>query len=751
MRDRTTLQSVPPTETIAAPLQCDGEPLSASGRMSGGEHGGGGRFLAAVLAFILALPALATADGEKTFNIQRQVLSVALHEFARQSDRQILFSTDVVESKHTAGVQGDLQPEAALTVLLKGTGLTFRITADNTILVEQTKSGETTDTSKSLGKGGSDNSFRLAQTTQGLAQSTDSLTPSSSRNRSGAEQASQQTAVQLEEIIVTAQKREERLQEVPVPVTAINAAELVQNNQLRLQDYYQSVPGLSVTPGVQSTQTIAIRGITTGGGTNPTVGVTVDDVPFGSSTNLGGGLVVPDFDPGDLARVEVLRGPQGSLYGASSMGGLLKFVTVDPSTAGFSGRMQAGAVGVFHGNGLGYNVRGSLNAPVTDTLAVRASAFTRVDPGYIDNPFLNVEGVNEARTSGGRLAALWKPLEDFSLKLAALYQTTRGNGSNDVDQLPGLGDLQQGYIPNVGGYNRTLQSYIATANGKIGTADITSITGYNINSYSDSSDYTYAVGPLTNLLFGVNNSPLYDDNKTKKFNEEVRLAMPIVRWMDWRIGGFFTHESSSYAENVVAQDPATLTNVGEVLGISFPTRYTEYAGFTDLTIHATENFDVELGGRESHIQQVFNQTEIGGAVGGATLITPEERSDANAFTYLVTPRLKLSADLMIYARLASGYRAGGTNATIPGAPSQYNPDKTQNYDLGFKGEFLDHTLSVDASLYYIDWKDIQLQLRSNGLGFNANGGKAKSEGVELSTQVRPITGFELPPAVLMYA
>jgi len=425
------------------------------------------------------------------------------------------------------------------------------------------------------------------------------------------------------------------------------------------------------------------------------------------------------------------------------MGGLLKFVTVDPSTAGFSGRMQAGMVGVFNGNGLGYNVRGSANAPITDTLAIRASAFTRVDPGYIDNPILNVDGVNQARTSGGRLAALWKPVEDFSLKLAALYQTTRGNGSSDVDKLPGLGDLQQGYIPNVGGYNRTVQSYIATANAKVGIADITSISGYNINSYSDSSDYTYAVAPLTNLLFGTDNSPLYDDNKTKKFNQEVRLAMPITRWVDWRVGGFFTHESSTYTENVVAQDQVTLANEGLVLSISFPTRYTEYAGFTDFTFHVTDNFDVELGGRESHIQQVFNQTETGGAVGGAVLITPEERSDANAFTYLVTPRLKLSTDLMIYARLASGYRAGGTNATIPGAPTQYNPDKTQNYDLGLKGEFLDHRVSVDASLYYIDWKDVQLQLRSGGLGYNANGGKAKSEGVELSTQVRPTTGLNI--------
>src|SRR5262249_48926184 len=155
-------------------------------------------------------------------------------------------------------------------------------------------------------------------------------------------------------------------------------------NQLRLRDYYSRVPGLNLTPGTQSGQVLSIRGISTGSG-NPTVGVTVDDVPLGSSTFLGGGAVVPDFDPADLARIEVLRGPQGTLYGASSISGLIKFVTADPSTAGFTGWLQGGVSSVSHGHGAGYNARGSVNVPLSDTFAVRASGFTRKDPGFIDN------------------------------------------------------------------------------------------------------------------------------------------------------------------------------------------------------------------------------------------------------------------------------------------------------------------------------------------------------------------------------
>jgi outer membrane receptor protein involved in Fe transport len=174
----------------------------------------------------------------------------------------------------------------------------------------------------------------------------------------------------LEEVIVTAQKRSERLQDVPVPVTAIGANTLVDTNQMRLEEYYSQIPGLTLTVGDgRGVPMISIRGITSGY-TNPTVGVVVDGTPYGASTNLALGALVPDIDPSELARVEVLRGPQGALYGASSMGGLLNYVTIEPSTDRASGRVQAGTSSVYDGDQLGYNLSAAVNVPLSDTFAV---------------------------------------------------------------------------------------------------------------------------------------------------------------------------------------------------------------------------------------------------------------------------------------------------------------------------------------------------------------------------------------------
>src|SRR5262249_52377185 len=158
-----------------------------------------------------------------------------------------------------------------------------------------------------------------------------------------------------------------------------------------------------------------LRGIATSGLEAPSVGLVVDDIPIGSQT----GTQLPEIDPGDLERVEVLRGPQGTLYGANSVSGLLKYVTKTQSTERYSGRIEAGSDDVQNGAEPGFNSRGSANIPLTGDMAVRISGFKRQDPGYIDNPHLNLKGVNEGESDGARLAALWKPSDDFSVKLGA--------------------------------------------------------------------------------------------------------------------------------------------------------------------------------------------------------------------------------------------------------------------------------------------------------------------------------------------
>jgi len=523
-----------------------------------------------------------------------------------------------------------------------------------------------------------------------------------------------------------------------------------------LEDYYTSVPGLSLTSSTFGQPSVIIRGITTGAGTltNPTVGIVVDDVPYGSSTPLGGGAIVPDIDPSDLARVEVLRGPQGTFYGASSIGGLIKFVTVDPSTEALTGRVQADGNYIHNGPDAGYGLRGSVNIPLSDTWAVRASGFFRHDPGYITDVLTDTRGVNREEDYGGRLSAMWKPSDDISLKLGALFQDSRRYGLSGIDTASDPEDLTQTAIPNTGGFERKYEVYTANLNVKLGGATLTSISGYSINTMRDSVDLTSGLSALTQSVFGDGIAGLNgaEFNKTTKFSEELRLAMSFDERFDWLLGGFYTHEYSPYQQPMLAANAATGEVVGTALLYNWWTKYEEYALFTDLTVHFTDRFDVQFGGRESESRQSSNETDSGPFVPifeglPSPVYYGLERLSQNAFTYLVTPRLKLTPDLMLYARLASGYRPGGPEdvAAQFHLPVTYAPDKTQNYELGIKGDALDRTVSFDASVYYIDWKHIQVTVvdPTVNTAYFVNGSRATSQGVELSGQWAPLTGLKI--------
>jgi iron complex outermembrane recepter protein len=552
------------------------------------------------------------------------------------------------------------------------------------------------------------------------------------------------------DIVITAQKRAARLKDVPVPVAVVSGADLAKSNLVNLQDYYTRIPGLSLQPAIQQSTILAIRGVTTSGvASNPAVGLVVDDVPFGSTTGYGGGYVLPELDPSELDRIEVLRGPQGTLYGAASLGGLFKYVMIDPSTSAFSGRFQVGAEDVKNGAELGYNFHGAVNVPIDGNLAVRASGFTRQDPGYIDNPVLGLKGVNETHVSGGRVAALWKPADNFSVKLDGFLQTTKSDGPGHVDLLPGLGDLEQSTVRGVTGDKKTFQSYSATLRYDLPGVQLTSITSYNrSHSVNRDFDLTPLLGFILPILYNENDLGIvsYSNIKTKKFNQELRADVQISPSVDWLVGLFYTHESADYLNHWLVE-PRDKANVLDVaLNYNDKNTYKEYAAFTDLTIRFTDKFDIQIGGRESknkQTDQTINQSKI---IGPPTPVTsPVNRYKANAFTYLLTPRLRLSPDLMVYARFASGYRPGSTNGNAgqnPNIPLQSKPDKTYDYEAGLKADFLDHHLYVDASVYYISWKDIQLSFTdpTTSAGYTANASAAKSEGVELSVDAKPWRG-----------
>jgi iron complex outermembrane receptor protein len=712
----------------------------------------------AAVACAITFTAHAFADAPKRIDVEAGDLMTALESLSKQTAVDLVYQPDQIRPFHTAGVKGKYTSDAAIRILLKDTPLELHRDQSGAMVITPPHTASPTEASKALPNSDKPQEpgsyLPLGQTNQGSAPTNAPVREGERSRDNAAGRTSDNKSKELEEIIVTAQKRSERLQDVPVPVTALDAETLTDNNQLRLQDYYTSVPGFMVAPtSKQTSQFLAIRGLSTGVG-SPTVGIVIDDIPYGSSTALGGGQGIPDLDPGDLARIEVLRGPQGTLYGANSLGGLAKFVTVDPSTDAVSGRVQVGGDAIHNGNGLGYNVRGSVNVPLSDSLAVRASGFVREEPGYINNPIRDLKGVNKETDNGGRLSLLWRPSDTVSLKLGAMYQKTNIDGVGAADLLPGLGDLQQAYVLD-DLQQKAVQAYSAILNANLGAATLTSLTGYNISWFSDLNDGTkYYAGAFAPFFGGAQGVAQTNYSKTKKFSEEVRLSVPLGEKFDWLLGGFYSKESTAFNIDFYGVDTANQQVVGTIFTSIFPTSYKEYAGFTDLTYKVTDQFDIQVGARESRFEQhafelddgvIYNTFFFRPPRPNPFLTAPPE-TKPSSFTYLLTPRFRFTQDLMAYARLTSGFRAGGVNiTTAPGVPQSFNPDKTQNYELGLKGDFLEHTLSIDASVYYIDWKDIQLFLVDpvSGAGYFANGGKAKSQGVELSVQSKPVTGLTI--------
>ena len=566
-------------------------------------------------------------------------------------------------------------------------------------------------------------------------------------------------ALESGDIIVTAQKREERLRDVPVPVTAVSASTLIDQNQTRAQDFFSNVPGVNVQFQNNRAQ-LAIRGITTSPASgNPVVGFTIDDVPYGSSIGQGGLFgAAPDLDPAELERIEVLRGPQGTLYGASSIGGLVKYITKSPNTDGISGSIGAGANTVYSGgHELGYNIHGAINVPLGDTFAVRASALTRKDPGYINNVLTGKKNVNSSRVTSGRLSALWKPSETFSVKLGALYQNTDVFRRNTADTRLGSPYLQNDQF-GTGRGNYKIQFYDATLTADLGGMTLTSVSGYSASDNFHYADFT--ASPITPFVYNLAfpaytdfGNVFYNTHTSKKLSQELRLSGSVGQAIEWIAGGFYTHEQNNYRSIGTATDP---TN-GNIYGVVGRWRnnltFEEYAAFGNITARVSEQFDVQFGARYSENRQNMNQVsriQLDLATFG---IAPDRyvsgKAKGHSFTYQVTPRFKPSPDHMIYGRLATGYRPGGPNPNCDNGtefvPCQFRPDKVVNYELGAKGDLVGPALSYDVSIYSIDWKDLQqTQVSSSGtFTFNSNVGKARSRGVEFALESRPTSGLTL--------
>lgn len=545
------------------------------------------------------------------------------------------------------------------------------------------------------------------------------------------------------DIVVTASKRSERLIDVSASVTALDGAQLRDSGALRLEDYQAKVPGLSTTPITPGYTQLVVRGVTTGSAQlSSTVATYFDETPTNSSTATAlGSKLTPDPDLLDIERVEVLRGPQGTLYGANALGGVVRYILARPDLDRAHGTAQLGVSGVSHGE-TGYLARGALSLPlVTGQLAVRASGFYTRDPGYIDNVSTGRKDINRSENKGGRFALEWKPSDGFSASLSSLYQQrqTDGLGAETVN----LATLQ----PAVARYTmndpsdllvRTeYQLHTLTLNANLGFATLTSATGFGRQKSVLNSDLSRAFGVLLGLPIATTTA----NNDLKKFTQEIRLASPSGHTIEYIVGGFYTHEKAAYAQGatgyLAAGTPAPAP-FNPLLAATLDSTYKETALFGNVTVNFSDRFNVQAGGRWSHNDQTFGEVISGALYGALSGSSFTGASRENAWTFAVAPQFKITPDTVLYARIAKGFRPGGTNLVPPGGAgvvgATYGSDSLINYEAGIKASLLDHRLGLDLSIYHIDWQDIQTTATLAGFNYLLNGGKARSNGVEASAR-----------------
>ncbi|MGH6951821.1 MAG: TonB-dependent receptor, partial [Vitreimonas sp.] len=538
--------------------------------------------------------------------------------------------------------------------------------------------------------------------------------------------AAAQEAAQ-EEIVVTAQKREELLREVPQSVTAITEETLERLQANDFNDYAGHVPGLAVTAGQPGNSRVTLRGLNTGGVAS-TVGIYVDETPFGSSTSLvNAAELALDLDPYDIQRIEVLRGPQGTLYGANTLGGLIKFVTAAPAPGEFLAR-ASGALETTEEGESSWSTRAMLNLPLGDRAALRISGLRRSEGGYIDDPSRGLEDVNGVETTGWRAAFLLNATDNLTIRLSAQSQDIDSENTEAVAYFQSPLEPVAGETDQFSPFDVTSDVTYNILNGAIDW-DLGWASLVSSSSYSELKQHHLEDGTLT---FGLP-SHLVESIPQDKFTQEVRLASNEGR-LEWLIGGFYTRENGFLDQEIIFGYPPA----GIVSGLTatVDSNYEEIAAFGGVTYHFSEQFDIAIGARYAQNEQSMRQ-------GGTAVSSGSENSSDDAITYSIAPRWRPSDRTMVYARIATGYRPGGPNifATTTIIPPTFDPDQTTNYEIGVKTDLIDGVLRLDVSAFYIDWSDIQLLVAdftaSPPVAGNANGGGAESQGVEWAATWTP--------------
>jgi iron complex outermembrane recepter protein len=632
----------------------------------------------------------------------------------------------------------------------------------------------------------------------GLLASVSALPVRAATDTATADAAAQGSGVAVQEVIVTATKREENLQSVPISVQALTPAILSQHQVSSSDDYIKLLPSVSFQSFGPGQSQIYFRGITSGGdglhiGSEPATGVYVDEVPL---TTIANGV---DLHIYDMARVEALSGPQGTLFGASSLSGTLRLITNQPETSHFSAGVDAQVDG-FTDGGPGGELEGFVNLPINEKVAIRLVAFDDHEGGYIDNVLKtrvftldpgsdpatgDTLTVNNSRfvkndfntvdTYGGR-AALKVDLDDnWSFTPDVIYQHQKANGNFLVN--PALGDLKVAdFSPDVNVDDWYLASM--TIRGKIANWDVLYAGGWFSRSVLNRADYSYysvaydAAGATSYVTFPTASGGFLDPDQQfnsfdtySKQSHEFRVSSPGDQPLRFLGGVFYERQTNLTTSNYVIPGLASsLASSEAVPGAGDDIFYKhlnrvdrDFALFGELAWDIRPDLTLTLGGRYF----TANNTLFGFSGFASNAADPTTCFPSTGITQVPCVNVngtvkeagethkanlswKIEPQVMVYATYSTGFRPGGVNRLSLAPP--YKPDTVDNYEIGWKTTWLDGRLRFNGALFDEEWHGVQYALSPPGFAgvtIIVNAGDARSYGLEGDVAWRPLEGLTL--------
>jgi iron complex outermembrane recepter protein len=599
----------------------------------------------------------------------------------------------------------------------------------------------------------------------------------------------------LTEIVVTATKQGEvNLQRVPSSIQVLTSEALQQQQIQGFGDYARQIPSLSsINQGPGQTQ-IVLRGVTTGriNHSQPqnksTTGLYIDEIP------VSAGAFNPDLALFDVTRIEVLRGPQGTLYGAGAMSGAIRILTNQPKIGKTEG-LAEGTVSFTHYGDVNYATRGVVNLPLADSLALRMSGYYEDNGGYIDNVYSGKNNYNSDRTYGGRASLLFNPGEGYSVSINVLHQNLKANGRPDeflngnqqvdlslpapyfrnVLKAPGENTTITGPYQTVKFLDDPFRDKFTIVNGvlasDLGFANLTSSTSYLWRDADNALDDTYRNRKNQGRATQIANGrplliPFLNNIQTRQFSNETRLASPLGKTIEWVAGVFFARQKDKFVQSApeAGLDDILLSyglppsvGFGADPNNVFQGRQTidarQYAAFGEVTVNASDMFSALVGLRYYHYNQGFGLRYAGIANDGVTTINTSITEDG--FNPKFQLNFKPKDKILIYVQAAKGFRLGGINEPLPTAgvlgtacpantPRSFGSDSLWNYELGFKGQTENRRATLNVAAFQIDWDNIQTsQFLPCNFTTVVNAGKARIRGLEGELRLAPVDNLVL--------